>query len=315
MFTLNKEDRKIKKIIQKDKKIKLNKEDLKILKQFVADYNITNENTIRTIASLNEEDRKYLDQLMREYLPKILEIEEKYAHRNCVDNFINKASNMLFYGQCREKKDIGYRLSSKDMEFTSDIIHILGANSIPVYLSEDLGEELANLSENGKYAIFMHRPHAILKEDLDNYILDVFSKGLINEGDGGYTGYNGSNNLDTTFLTCQSTAELIHYAKASCNACYKGDNTIENNRGVVIAKIPKNVLREGKNIWYQEEDNPNVCLLHPSYIDGFLNFECDDKSKSIVSYTKNTYIVPDIELTERDTSNVFYEGSKNNSSR
>lgn len=308
MFTLNKEDRKIKKIIQKDKKIKLNKEDLKNLKKFIVDYNITSENTIKTIASLNQEDRKYLEQLMREYLPKILEIEKKSAHRNGIDDFINKVSCIISGGKGREQKDIGYKLSSNQMEFIGDSIEILIANSMPVYLSEELGEELADLSENGKYAIFMHRPHAILKEDLDNYILDVFSKGIINEGDGGYTGYNGSNHLDNTFLTCQSIVDLIYYAKVSCNTCYKGDNTIENNRGVVIAKIPKSVLKEGKNIWYKEEDNPHVCLLNPSYIDGFLHFECNDESKSIVSYTKNNYIVPDIELTEGDTSNIYYEG-------
>ncbi len=315
MFILNKEDREIKKIVKKDKKIRLNKEDLQDLKRLITNYNIKNEYRIRQIASLEKEDRIYLEKIIKEYLPKIEEIGTRYPNRDCMDDFVGNVSAMIAKGNCREKEGIGYKLGSKDMEYIADITDILCANSLDVYLSEELGEDLANLSENGKYAIFMHRPHAIKKEALDDYIMSVFSRGLVNEGHGGITNNSGSNQLDKTFLTCQSASQLINNAKMSCDACYKGDSNIENNRGVVIAKIPKVVLEEGRNIWYKPSADSTVHILHPSYIDGFLNFECSDKEKRIVSYTKNIYIVPDIETTVNDTSNIYYAGSVKNSAR
>lgn len=315
MFTLNKEDRQIKKIVKKDKTIKLSKEDLQDLKHFITNYHIKNEHRIRQIASLSKEDRIYLEQLIKEYLPKIKEIGTKYPDRDCMDDFIGKAGAIIANGEYREKEGTGYKLNSNDMEYIVDIVDILSANSLNVSLSEELGEKLANLNEDGKYAIFMHRPHAIAKEALDDYIMSVFSRGLVNDGDGGATYNNGSNKLDKTFLTCQSKAQLINYAKASCDACYKGDGNIENNRGVVIAKIPKVVLEEGRNIWYKPSKDTTIHILHPSYIDGFLNFECNDEGKTITSYTENTYIVPDIETTANDTSNIYYTGSVKNSAR
>ena len=66
-FFLNKEDRKIKKIVKKEEKIRLTKEDLKELRKQIEEYGVKEEKTVLALARLQQEDSKYLDTILKKY--------------------------------------------------------------------------------------------------------------------------------------------------------------------------------------------------------------------------------------------------------
>ena len=292
MFILNKEDRQIKKIVKKNKKIKLNKEDLMQLKQQITKYNITDQNTIKSLAGLSREDRAYFDQIVEKYYVQNQMKLESYA--------IQSLAVVLQNGGLREKENNGYQAKAKDCYNVRDVMNALAANASETFLPIELGGELEQLNENGKYAIFLHRPGSFMLSD--GFIDTVFAEGIISNGDGLMAGANFSSRgrLDKTFTEVSSVPSLIANIKNACTAPYK--ITQEYNKGVFLAKIPMKTLENGDPIFYENEQG--TMYLHPQYMDGFVNFE-DGK---ITSYTKNNYIVPDIDATISDSSSVHYRG-------
>lgn len=298
MFLLNKEDRKIKKIINKESekrnkrsKIKLNKDDLLYLKDKIMKYHISDEKAIFALASLKKEARNPLDAVIDKYfLQNNLELDSHSLQMLCV---------VLGDGQLKEKTDNGYVVKASDCHNITDVLCALNANDSPIYLSEELGEELVHLNENGQYGVFIHRPGEFML--VDGFIDQVFMEGMISNGDGLMVGGNFSarGRLDKTFTEASTPPILIDDIKKACAYPYKAMKSY--NLGVFIAKIPLSVLENGDPIFYEKEGR---MYLHPEYIDGFVNFDGD----KIVSYTKNKYIVPDIEPTIGDTFSVHYRG-------
>lgn len=294
MFTLKKEDREIKKVVKKDKDIRLTKEDLEQLKEQIKKYQIKNENAIRSLARLSIEDRNYLDKVVEKYFISASIPLETHA--------IQTLAVVLKNGGLREKQDNGYHVDSKDCDNLRDVLETLGANASSVYLSKELGEKFAQLNENGKYGIFLHRPGSFML--VDGFCEKVFMEGIISNGDGLMAGANFSSRgkLEKTFTDVSDVPVLISQLKNACAAPYK--TTQEYNKGVFLAKIPMKVLENGDPIFYETE-NKNM-YLHPQYIDGFVNFSDNE----IISYTKNNYIVPDIDATIGDTSTIHYRSGK-----
>lgn len=291
MFLLNKEDRKIKKIIKGKKKIKLDKEDLLYLKEKITKYHISDENAIIALAGLKKEARNQFDAIADKYfLQNNLELDSHSLQTLCV---------VLENGQLKEKTDNGYVVKASDCHDIHDVLASLNANASSIYLSEELGEELALLNEEGRYAIFVHRPGEFML--VDGFMDQVFMEGVISNGDGLMAGANFSSrgNLEKTFTEESTVPRLIQSIKDACANPYKAMKSY--NLGVFIAKIPFSVLENGDPIFYEKEGR---MYLHPAYIDGFVNFDGD----KIVSYTKNKYIVPDIEPTISDTFSIHYRG-------
>lgn len=304
MFSLNKEDRKIKKIINKESKkrnqviqsnkklkIKLDKEDLLYLKEKIIKYHISDEVAIFALARLKKEARSQFDAVVEKYyVQNNLELDSRSLQTLCA---------ALGNEQLKERNDNGYVVKASDCHNTVDVLSALVANASPIYLSEELGEKLTHLSENGQYSVFIHRPGEFML--VDGFMDQVFMEGMISNGDSLMVGGNFSarGRLDKTFTEASTPPTLIHYIKDACATPYKAMKSY--NYGVFIAKIPLSVLENGDPIFYEKEGS---MYLHPRYIDGFVNFDGD----RIVSYTKNKYIVPDIEPTISDTSSIHYRG-------
>lgn len=224
--------------------------------------------------SLSKEDLEYLKKLIIDF-----NIKDK-------DN-LYLAAMMLEGGKGRENPNNGYKLKP-ETDNHYDMLHVIASNASNTYMSEEIGKYLENLSENGKYKIFIHRPGGFMYKD--NFIEKVFKKGLINNGDlmtaGAYMG--SRTNLGKTLTYTPSVPSLIHYIKNALEAPYKIDK--DHNLGVFIAKIPSKTLEEGKPIYYLDyetnEDGVSydTLYLHPMYIDGFLEFD----NNKIISYKKNS---------------------------
>lgn len=299
MFLLNKEDRKIKKIINTNNKregnnkakIKLDKEDLLQLKSLVKKYLIAEATDVCALARLNKQQRERFDAVVEEYYIKNGLSLDSYALQTlCV---------VLRFNLLQPKDNNGYVVKSRDCHDIHDVLASLNANASSIYLSEELGEELALLNEEGRYAIFVHRPGEFML--VDGFMDQVFMEGVISNGDGLMAGANFSSrgNLEKTFTEESTVPRLIQSIKDACANPYKAMKSY--NLGVFIAKIPFSVLKNGDPIFYEKEGR---MYLHPEYIDGFVHFDGD----AIVSYTKNKYIVPDIEPTISDTFSIHYRG-------
>lgn len=269
-FFLNKEDRKIKKIVKKEEKIRLTKEDLKELKRQIEEYGVKEEKTVLALARLQQEDSKYLDTILKKY----------YKDREIPDRDIQTLCVLVKNGSFREQPAKGYEIKSEDCKDLFDVLDAINANSSDIMLDQSLGEELANLNENGKYVIFLHRPGEFML--MDNFIKKAFVEGIISNGDGLAAGGNTSSrgNIEKTFTYEKSPANLIADIKNACAAPYKADSSF--NYGVFLAKIPKETLKEETPIFYERD---GLLYLHPKYLDGFVNFD----GNKVVSYTKNNY--------------------------
>ena len=113
-FFLNKEDRKIKKIVKKEEKIRLTKEDLKELRKQIEEYGVKEEKTVLALARLQQEDSKYLDTILKKY----------YKDREIPDRDIQTLCVLVKNGSFREQPAKGYEIKSENYYYILVILAI-----------------------------------------------------------------------------------------------------------------------------------------------------------------------------------------------
>ena len=132
------------------------------------------------------------------------------------------------------------------------------------YMSKALGQELEQLFYDDSYIVGVHRTGASVVND--NYLQDVFTKGLINNMDC----LQGGIFTDVDHLDIKKTVDLV-YDPIVLNGILKTASQYKCSEGCIIIKIPKSYLGmedgEIKPIYYR--DGISIKLMS-EYIYGYI---------------------------------------------
>lgn len=151
------------------------------------------------------------------------------------------------------------------------------------FISNSLGKELENLFKDDNYIIGIHRTG--YSNVTDNFIDDVFTNGLINNGDIMQGVVNSNIDIEKTV----SIINRLELMVGSLKACH----SYKDSEGAFIIKIPREYLdrdnQARKGIYSYSEDS-NTHRLLGEYIYGFV----ETKEKGIVSNLEKNYNYKDI---------------------
>lgn len=132
------------------------------------------------------------------------------------------------------------------------------------YMKDNVGKELEKLFEDDSYIVGIHRTGYSVVDD--EYLKDIFNKGLINNMDSLQSG----SYLDADYLDIKKTVDLF-YDPIMLNGQLKGAYEYKNSEGCIIVKIPKSYLGmiegEVKPIYYKDGVTPK---LLSEYIYGYI---------------------------------------------
>lgn len=152
------------------------------------------------------------------------------------------------------------------------------------YMSSSLGKEIEMLFEDDSYIVGIHRTGYSIVDD--EYLKDVFNKGLINNMDA----FQGGIHTDDNYMNIEKTVTLFH-DPIILNGQLKVAHGYKGSYGSVILKIPKSYLGladgEIKPIYYK--DGISARLL-PEYVYGYVSVDREGKLGEMIhnpNYTDN----------------------------
>ena len=173
------------------------------------------------------------------------------------------------------------------------------------YMPIEVGTEIEQLFSDSTYMIGIHRTgYSNVNEE---YIKDVFNRGLINNMDI----LQGGKNLDDSYLDIYKTVSFMDDF-ITMNAELKLSHNYKNSSGCFIIKIPASYIGMGdgeiKSIYFKDKDG--IKLLS-EYIYGYIS--CNEKGELGSIVHNPNYTDSHIYIDSED--NLLYETRAKNRSR